>query len=859
MRPGSILPSHPSMLVRTFLVASLLILCSPAVRAHEPCNLQIGMSCSGSASQASCVATTRNAGSNSCDGQYIVGYFLQNGATNVQFGQSSNTLGLTECFDGALTGTPQTFILCFGNASLPPGGSFTSSTMVTSTGSATNLPLIAITYVGDEGEELAYAYAFNGIVAPTCTPVASVPAIANSGIPYSVTWAASLGDNPIYEIQESTSADFTANLQTATSTARSRDFRHDVTVNTTYYYRVRTTNCPVGESAFSPIISVVVQAPPLPSSSARGAEVVAPFGSTTPVPLKLLIKAPAGKTALDTAFNATVDKPYMTVSPASGTIPPQGLTLTVTASPATLPPGANTATVTVTSGASTIATVPVSVSLVTPVAGGGKSPAGLSSLIIPVVTHVNSASGQFLSDVRLTNADVSPAKYQVIMTPTATDATLSSKTTTIDVAAGQTIALNDIAKNFFGFGATGVSTDVGFGSLEIRPIGTSGNSTYASSRTYATTPTGTFGQFIAAVPLSQFATNAISPVPGLPQSAPRRLMSLQQVAQSAKFRTNLGIVEGSGSPASGRIRFLDGSGTLLREIPFSLLSGEHRQYNSIFAANGLPSVEDGRIEIAVDSAAGAVTAYASVLDNKTTDPLAVMPAFPSEINENRYVLPGMAGYTAANFRSDIRLFNGGTSDAIAILTFYPQGAPSIASAPVRIAPGRVLAYDDVVGTLFSRQEQGGSIVVTTGTPSSMVVTGRTYSNAAGGGTYGQFIPGVAPRDGIGLGNAPLQVLQLEQSKNFRTNLGLAELSGLGAKVRVTVILPDSLATPSTVVDLAPNQFVQLNRVIESVPGGSGNVYNARVTVQVIEGAGRVAAYGSVIDNATSDPTYVPAQ
>ena len=39
----------------------------------------------------------------------------------------------------------------------------------------------------------------------------------------------------------------------------------------------------------------------------------------------------------------------------------------------------------------------------------------------------------------------------------------------------------------------------------------------------------------------------------------------------------------------------------------------------------------------------------------------------------------------------------------------------------------------------------------------------------------------------------------------------------------------------------------------------GNTYNARITVEVISGTGRVTAYGSVVDNDTQDPTYVPAQ
>ncbi|HYS55417.1 MAG TPA: hypothetical protein VER58_16790 [Thermoanaerobaculia bacterium] len=38
-----------------------------------------------------------------------------------------------------------------------------------------------------------------------------------------------------------------------------------------------------------------------------------------------------------------------------------------------------------------------------------------------------------------------------------------------------------------------------------------------------------------------------------------------------------------------------------------------------------------------------------------------------------------------------------------------------------------------------------------------------------------------------------------------------------------------------------------------------NTYNARMIVEVTSGSGRVTAYGSVIDNRTQDPTYVPAQ
>jgi hypothetical protein len=41
--------------------------------------------------------------------------------------------------------------------------------------------------------------------------------------------------------------------------------------------------------------------------------------------------------------------------------------------------------------------------------------------------------------------------------------------------------------------------------------------------------------------------------------------------------------------------------------------------------------------------------------------------------------------------------------------------------------------------------------------------------------------------------------------------------------------------------------------------GLDDTHNARVTVKVVSGTGRVTAYASVIDMITNDPTYVPAQ
>jgi len=840
-----------------FLIA--LLLTTPAIAAT--CSLQMEVTCT----NGSCTAITTNNGSGSCTGLFYTGWVAEAPTSQVQLSNPQNTLGVGDCFDSAdyaELGLEEAFAFCFGDASLGAGQSFQSTIDVS--GSARQVPILGMTWVGDPEtfDELGLAYAYANVTAPSCTPVISAPPIARSSADYTVSWTAVADPTAQFLAEESTSADFSSGVTSRQVAGLSTTYRHDITTATTFYYRVRPTNCAGGTPTLSQVAQTVVQPPPPPAS--KEADIAVPFGSTAPVSFQVFLPGASGKTGTnaDTPFTATTDKPYLTVTPSSGTIPPQGTTVTVTANPSALPPGANTGTLKVTSNGAT-SNIPVSISLVTPVAPGAKTFPPPNSFVIPVVTHVNGAAGPFLSDVRLTNASNANVKYQVIMTPTRTDGTQNSKVTEVTVNGQSTVALNDIVKNFFGFGASANPSDFGFGALEIRPLNTSSLFNFASSRTYASTVNGTFGQFIAAVPIVKFATRRTTstPIPGVPiPAAP--ILSLQQIAQSAKFRTNLGIVEGLGEPANGRIRVLDTLGNVLKEVPFALQPGEHRQMNLFIQLDaGIPTLEDGRIEIIVDSQTGAVTAYASVLDNATTDPMAVMPVDVSSIDASRWVLPGMADLPGDNnFHSDIRVFNGGDTDQTVNFTYYPQGnGTPVVAQPRTIRKGEVLVVDNVLPTLFNATSTGGSIVISTASAAKIVATGRTYTNVANGGTYGQFIPGVSPNEGIGLGDRPLQVLQLEQSDRFRSNLGLAELSGNSARVRLSLDLPDSITTPTTEVTLAPNEFRQLGRVIESLVGSGTQSYNGRITVEVVEGNGRVTAYGSVIDNQSKDPTYVPAQ
>ena len=684
----------------------------------------------------------------------------------------------------------------------------------------------------------------------SCTISPTSAGAAPSATPYEISWGSTSDGGP-YEVQESTASDF-SNATSVTEANTFHFFQHTVTAATTFFYRVRPVTCSGSAGTFGGSTQIVVL-PPQPSTS-HDFDLVVPAGTTQQITQNIQF---SGLTP-NAQFTATVDEPFLSVTPASGTVPANGtLTVTVKANPAGLPDGASTATVTVKlpNGKGQIApndsrttSTTVSVSLTQPVTSTPKGFPPNDALIVPAVAHLEGAA-TFRSDVRITNTGTGPNVYLLSFTPQNSDGTMNGKQTNITVAGGQTVALNDILKDYFG--VADPSSQAG-GVLDIRLTSGTAGTTFVSSRTYAATANGTYGQFVPAVPISKFLKTGAGS------------LTLTQVSQTPdKFRTNLGFVEGLGFPASVRVRVFNAIGTLLGEFPLDppLQPFEFRQLSQFLFTKNLTNVPDARIEVINDSANAGVTTYASVLDQVTQDPLLVSPIQAANLSANRYVLPGMAEFAnpgASNFHSDVRIYNGSASTVNATATFYPQGNGTAIVQNISIAAGEIKIYNNVLPTLFNTTG-GGAIVVTTPNNVPLIVSGRTYSNAPGSGTFGQFIPAVTPADGIGNGDSPLQVLQLEQSANFRSNLGLNELTGNPVTVRVTLI-PAGSKTAAVLADITlnPNEFRQLNSVFGQAYAGQ-NVYNGRATIQVVGGAGRVTAYGSVVDASTSDPTYVPAQ
>jgi len=701
----------------------------------------------------------------------------------------------------------------------------------------------------------------------------SVPPTAPSASAYTVTWNGDAQFDTRYEVQEATKADFSDAQTFSVSGTPSRTFTHTVTTDTRYYYRAHAAPLCGGDFGnYSTSQSMLVTAPQ-PSNLPNYNLAHAPCTQNCTITQQIFIPGivTAGKVgalATGDTFSAASDKPFMTVSPASGPLPAEGANVTVTIDTSQLDIGSTQGSVVINRlpAAAKVGTfgdppapitVPVSVSVVAPVSPTPKSPnAPLNTLLIPAIAHADGIGTRFVSDVRLTNTSSQPINYQLTYTPANTDGTQSGKQANITVSAGDTKALNDIVKDWYGSGTQG---EPGIGSLEIRPLNTAGKDTVsvsfasvAASRTYSVTSLGTFGQFIPALPLANFlAKNDVSKI------------SLQQVSQSTAaggFRTNIGFVEGSGQPVNFVATLFDDGGAKLAERAYSLKPYESQQIrlDQFFNINGvtLPNITDARMEVNVTSDTGRISAYASVLDNTTTDPLMVFPVDPSKILSSRFVLPGVAEFDSSfsNFHTDMRIYNGGSAAVDVTLAFTGASVPNQVKT---IGAGQTLAIDNVLPTLWN-VTGGGSVVATTASDSQLVVTARTYSrDKVSGGTFGQFIPGVTAADAVGNGDRTLQIVQLEESPAFRTNLGLVEVTGNSATVELLAYTPDSKVAAKATVPLAGGQYLQQGQIFKSL--GFSNVYNGRISARVISGTGRVAAYGSVIDNRTTDPTYVPSQ
>ncbi|MEX1310825.1 MAG: hypothetical protein AB1Z65_10430 [Candidatus Sulfomarinibacteraceae bacterium] len=222
------------------------------------------------------------------------------------------------------------------------------------------------------------------------------------------------------------------------------------------------------------------------------------------------------------------------------------------------------------------------------------------------------------------------------------------------------------------------------------------------------------------------------------------------------------------------------------------------------------------------------------------------------------VIPAVASASGAHgthWTSAVSLTNLTTTDRTIEVIYTPRGVDGLSTyqeAELSLPASAQLSWSDVMDELFSAT--GAGALEFRG--HQLAVTSRTSTPGAAEGSYGQGIPPLQPEQVLRLGAVDSATMGgVEEGEVFRTNLGLCEIWGESATVRITVFDATMSELGFQDTRLRPYENIQINQVAKTV-AGAATLSDGIVEVTVTGGNGRIGAYLSVVDNATGDPTFI---
>jgi len=317
---------------------------------------------------------------------------------------------------------------------------------------------------------------------------------------------------------------------------------------------------------------------------------------------------------------------------------------------------------------------------------------------------------------------------------------------------------------------------------------------------------------------------------------------LPLVTDTEEFRTNLGITADVLSGATVQLTLFDPTGHSLGSRTESVPRGGLIQLNHLVRrllgtrSNELSNVS-GSVLIASDQM---VFPYVTQIDNGSSDPSLDLGAMSGGTRL------GILSTTSVNqFRSSLVVLNVGDTTAEVSLIQRDGGGRLLHRQEVAIPPrGQFQSPDLHADFGISRVSGPLEILSTNGMP--LIATSRVY--ALDSGTSG-FFRGLDLEVASGHAVVPIS----RESGDFRSNLGIANLSEQPARVQVQLFDPEGALLGMSSEQVPPFGLVQLNRVNRRL-SGSGGGGDTLGWIQL--NADRpVAGFVSQINNRTSDPGF----
>jgi len=218
---------------------------------------------------------------------------------------------------------------------------------------------------------------------------------------------------------------------------------------------------------------------------------------------------------------------------------------------------------------------------------------------------------------------------------------------------------------------------------------------------------------------------------------------------------------------------------------------------------------------------------------------------------------GVSGAGGTLWKTQAIVYNPGPEPVTFVVEFTARNRTWILQeGPFALEPGRSMYWDNIIEELFNRTGSGG-LWIDASAP--VLFLTRTYTEnpttkKAGGGTFGEGRYASREVFSLGLGNGEVYLIGLQHDDHFRSNLYFQEVDGSPVTLEVEIFDSSGQRLRRRLVDVDGHSSKLRN--LKDL--GADGVHSVYATVEVVEGDGRVAVGGSVIDNITGDPTALDA-
>ena len=449
--------------------------------------------------------------------------------------------------------------------------------------------------------------------------------------------------------------------------------------------------------------------------------------------------------------------------------------------------------------------------------------------LVPVTTQTPGSGSTFWrTELTMFNPGTVAANMTLNFVPGAGG---PSVTRELVLAPGGTASYENALPELFGISAGSGALAIEASNPNVKP------EVRVSSRTFTTSPIGTYGQYVP-------------DVEALPA-----LTFLTGIHSNANFRTNIGLVNKTGTTVNTTLTLVDTDGSVIgmKTIPVPGNNFQQMGLISIFPALSGMS-KSGLSMKAQSSVEGAVSIYASTIDNRTQDPI-FYPSIPAPGRE--VLIPAVAripGGGGTFWRSDVTILNPTVTGMTLTFRLYVANADNTnaPSKTLALPAGRTVTIDDVITWMGAGNSNGALLITSTGPTVGPVVNSRTYTTRpSDGGTFGQWIDSTETSK-FGM---EAVVTGLRSDAEFRTNLGFVNSGDapIGVTVRIYNRFSQEIATGFLTVLPKSQTQPSLASLFPHLNIPALGPITMRATTDT---APTLFAYGSVIDNRSGDPIFV---